>query len=656
MKIYFASQSFYPHIGGVSTYLLNLANEIVKKGNDVVEVHLRPSGEENKAEIKGIDIHRVPKEPINKEIMQEYSKFKEAVYKGSHYKESEFNKPAHQMPGYENYNQVNEYFGEELKELLEQSPADIVHIHDFQLLFTYKYVPRGTPLILTWHIPFSTKMSKHLSDFLIKHLNEYDKIVFSSPEYIKAAVKKGLLKEKTELIYPIANTDLFKPMEINKEKTKEKYGIPKKGKIILSVQRVDSKSGHEQLIKSMPKILKKIPDAKLVFVGEKSMSSKLSKERETLAKKVKNLVKKLDLQKKVLFLGNIEYTLLPEVYNSVDLIALCSKNEGFGLSVSEGMACGKPVIGTKVGGIPLQIKNGKNGYLVKAGAVKDTSKKIIKVLSDEKLAKKMSENSLKIIEEEFKMEKGIEKHLMLYNKLIKEKNEFHKIEHLDFSEIKAIITDFDRTITDKPPKAVFDKKDLDIKLLNELKKLEKDLFLATGRPFDYVKELSKKINIWRCIVAENGAVIFFPRTTKTFVINTKYMNKAKKIIKKLNLPKTTIGKVITSNRLEDKEKIKKALGKLTEELQFIQNVDEIMTLPKGVDKGMGVRLAAKYLNIDLEKTIVIADGENDIDMFVNPGFKVALANADEKLKKLANQTTENPSIKGVKEIIKKLKQ
>ncbi|MBS3097457.1 HAD hydrolase family protein, partial [Candidatus Woesearchaeota archaeon] len=46
---------------------------------------------------------------------------------------------------------------------------------------------------------------------------------------------------------------------------------------------------------------------------------------------------------------------------------------------------------------------------------------------------------------------------------------------------------------------------------------------------------------------------------------------------------------------------------------------------------------------------------NDVDMFMNPGFKVALANSHEKLKRLANQVTKEPSINGVREVIRKLK-
>lgn len=656
MKIYYASQSFYPHIGGVSTYLLNLAKEMVKKGNEVVEVHLRPSGEFHEDEIKGIEIHRVPKLPINPKIMKGYSRFKEAVYKESHYNKNEFTVPPSEMEGYEEFHQINEYFGEQLKLLLEENPADIVHIHDFQLLFAYRYVPRGMPLILTWHIPFIENMSKHLSKFLIKHLKEYDKVVFSSQEYIEAAVKLGLPREKTALIHPIANTDIFKVIDIKKETEKKKYNLPIDSRIILCVQRVDPKSGHEQLIKAMPQVIKKVPNAKLVFVGGESLSNKLSKDRAELAKRVKQLIKDLKLEKDVIFTGTIDYHQLPRLYNSSDVVALCSKNEGFGLAITEGMACGNPIVGTKVGGIPIQVKDNENGFLVNVGDIKSTSDSIIKILTDSKLRKKMSRNSVRIVDRNFKIERGIEKHMMLYNEVMKIKDEFHKVEYMDPDDVKAIITDMDRTITDEPAKADFDEKDFDESLFKELKSLGIDLVLSTGRVIHFVRKLCRRFKIWRCVVSENGAVLYFPSTKKTITTNTSSMKRAKKIIRNLNLPGTTVGKVITSNRIEDLELIKEKLGKkIANNVNFVKNVDEIMVMPKGVDKGMGLRLAMQYLNIDINKTIVVGDGENDVDMFLNPGFKIALANATDKLKRFSNQVTKKPATQGVREIIKKLR-
>lgn len=655
LKIYYASQSFYPHIGGVSTYLLNLCKEMVKRQNTVIEVHLRPAGEINEEEIKGIQVHRVPREPIDGELMKGYSKFKEALYTESHYNKRQFTKEASLMPGFSEYNTVNEYFGAELRELLEENPADVVHIHDFQLLFTYRYVPRGTPLILTWHIPFIRNMSKPLKEFLIKHMREYDKVVFSSQEYIDSAVKAGLEKDRCELIHPIANTDIFKKIEVSRDKELAKYSIPKASKVILCVQRIDPKSGHEQLIKAMPSVLKTIPEAKLVFVGSQSLSNKLSKEREKLTKRVKKLVKDLKLQKKVIFTGNIDYHELPRLYNCSDLVALCSKNEGFGLSVTEGMACGNPIVGTKVGGIPIQVRSGYNGLLVKVGDVRATSRAIKDILKDDKLRERMAENALKMVEKNFTIEVGIEKHAILYNKAIEAKDEFHKLEFMPREKIRGIITDLDRTITDKPAKPNFDKSDYDRGLFKDLKHLDIDLFLATGRNIHYVKKLCKTFKIWRAVIAENGAVVYIPEHDKTITTNTLAMTRAKKIIREMNLPGTVIGKVIASIPSKNEKMVKKELGSLADQVSYHLNVDEIMILPYDVDKGQGVRLAMQYLGIDIEKTICIGDGENDVDMFMNPGFKIAVSNASAKLKELSNQVTNAPSTEGVREVIKKLR-
>ncbi|MBU1030878.1 MAG: glycosyltransferase [Nanoarchaeota archaeon] len=656
MKIYYASQSFYPHIGGVSTYLLNLCKQMVNIGNEVVEVHLRPSGEVNSEEIKGIKVLRVPRDPIDPNIMEQYSKFKEAVYSECHYSTKKgFSKPYDQMEGFLEFNKVNEYFGEGISNLLEQNHADIVHIHDFQLLFAYKFVPRGTPLILTWHIPFHEGMSKYLSNFLIKHLNEYDKVVFSSKEYSKAAVKAGLIKDKVEIIYPIANTELFKKMNVNKDAVRNKYNIPADAKVIMCVQRVDPKSGHEQLVKALPKVLKKVSNAVLVFVGAESLSNKLSNSRAKLFNKVTEMIKDLGIEKNVIFAGNIDYNILPELYNSVDLVALTSKNEGFGLAVTEGMACGNPIIGTKVGGIPIQVKDGKNGFLLEPGDYIGTAKAIIKILTDDNLREKMGEKSLEIVDENFKMEVGVENHVRLYTKVRQMKDEFNKLEYLVPSDIKAIIMDFDRTITDKPPKKEFDANDIDKDLMKEMKKIDIDMILSTGRRIQYVRKLCKRFKVWRCAVAENGAVIYFPKTRKTITFNTFYMTKAKRFICEMNLPETTIGKVIASIKSEHEDKVREKLGKYADNVDFIRNTDEIMVVPQGVDKGVGIRLATRYMNIDLNNTIVVGDGENDVELFLNPGFKIALKNSHEKLKELANQVMDKPSISGFKQILKTIK-
>ena len=85
-------------------------------------------------------------------------------------------------------------------------------------------------------MPFVNNMPKALSKFLVKHLDEYDKVLFLTEDDISGAVKAGLPREKTELIYPIANTNIFKILAVNKEAVRKRYRIPSTSKVISALR------------------------------------------------------------------------------------------------------------------------------------------------------------------------------------------------------------------------------------------------------------------------------------------------------------------------------------------------------------------------------------------------------------------------------------
>ncbi len=645
MRIFFASQSFYPNIGGVSTYLLNLARGLLQRGNEVIEVHLRTPNELTEDIVKGIKVHRIPKTPLRDDLLKGYSNFKERIYKECHGEGDFFKKEPLITYGYDEYHQINSALGKQIEELLEKHPTEIVHIHDFQLLLIYRNVPRGVPVILTWHIPFVDSISKHLKQFLIRHMGEFDKVIFSCKGYAKSAVKAGLLPEKVEIIHPIANTNLFKPKEYGNE-LKKMHKLPNDDRIILCVQRIDSKSGHTQLIRAMQRVVERCPKVKLMFVGGQSLTSKISKERERDEQEVHELIKSLNLQEYVIFTGSVEYEKLPMYYNSADIVALTSKNEGFGLAVTEGMACGKPIIGTNVPGIALQVQEGVNGYLVNVGDYETTAKRILKLLEDDKLMERMSNESLRIVKSKFEMSKGIDKHYQLYRSLIKAKTDWC-LEKVKLDDVSAIITDFDRTITDKPGV-------VNQAVLKELDSLNKPLILVTGRAIGYAKKFFRKFPIWDCIIAENGSYVYFPSNGLCWSFTSDKFEEVKRILKKSKFP-ANFGKAIISVSKALEIKLKEILEGMANYIGFKTNVDEVMVLPRGIDKGLSVKLALNYLGIDPKSTVIIGDGENDIDLFTSPGFKVAVANADERLKLFADEITKKPSTEGVLEIIEKLR-
>lgn len=125
---------------------------------------------------------------------------------------------------------------------------------------------------------------------------------------------------------------------------------------ILCVGRLEKVKGHQYLIDAFSKIIKEIPRAKLILVGDGSERRNFEKQAEELG--VKDSVR---------FAGEIRHDELPHYYHQADVFVMPSLSEGFGITAIEAMACGVAVIATRVGGLLDIIADGKGGILVEAG-------------------------------------------------------------------------------------------------------------------------------------------------------------------------------------------------------------------------------------------------------------------------------------------------
>ncbi|MEK7121829.1 MAG: glycosyltransferase family 4 protein, partial [Patescibacteria group bacterium] len=116
---------------------------------------------------------------------------------------------------------------------------------------------------------------------------------------------------------------------------------------------------------------------------------------------LKKLAKNLDLSNEVIFLGHINPDEIPQYLVQADIFVRPSRSEGLGNSFLEAMAAGLPVIGTAVGGIPDFLKDGETGLFAKVEDYKDLAEKIIRVLNDTGLSRKLSENGKKLVESKY---------------------------------------------------------------------------------------------------------------------------------------------------------------------------------------------------------------------------------------------------------------
>lgn len=193
-----------------------------------------------------------------------------------------------------------------------------------------------------------------------------------------------MVKRKIEVIHVGVDTTLFRPMEPT-----GKYLLEGEFKI-LTVARLHRYKGLEYLIEAMQSLKARMPEAKLYILGKGA-------EEENL----KKLVKKLDLERKVGFfekpIPNYE---MPFLYKECDVYVQPSIIEPYGIAILEAMACGKPVIGTKVGGMLDTVKDGETGFLVDPGNAEEIADRI-KILRDDDNRAEMGKKARDWVAENF---------------------------------------------------------------------------------------------------------------------------------------------------------------------------------------------------------------------------------------------------------------
>jgi glycosyltransferase involved in cell wall biosynthesis len=212
-------------------------------------------------------------------------------------------------------------------------------------------------------------------------------------------------EHKIKAIHPGVDTQRFNP-HLNTN-LKERMGL-ENNKILLYVGALREYKGLTYLIHAMPIIIDNIPNVKLIVVGKGEEEEKL-----------KNMVKKLNLTKYVMFTGFVFDEDLIEYYSICDVFVLPSPTlmESWGNVALEAMAMEKPAIVTVGAGVAEFFKEEKIGVLAKPKDYKDIAKKIIQLLSDEELRREIGVRGRKVILENCNWKKIAQKYLEIYENI-----------------------------------------------------------------------------------------------------------------------------------------------------------------------------------------------------------------------------------------------
>jgi len=165
------------------------------------------------------------------------------------------------------------------------------------------------------------------------------------------------------------------------------------GPVVGIVARLRWEKGHALLLNAFPKVLMKFPDAQLLIFGD-------GPDKELLAQ----LAEDLKITNNVHWAGQQSSNEVYKLYSVMDIVAVPSVFEGFGLVAAEAMAAGLPVVGTNVGGLAEVIEDGKTGYLVPPGNSMAIADALVQLLSDPEMAVAMGNRGQVRARQQFSME------------------------------------------------------------------------------------------------------------------------------------------------------------------------------------------------------------------------------------------------------------
>jgi D-inositol-3-phosphate glycosyltransferase len=322
--------------GGMNTYVLQLAKELGRRGN-VVDVYTRyhdrqdPQIVELGPNARVIHLSAGPLDETKEGLFPHIPEFLSNLYR--------FQRS-------------------------EGLSYDLVHSHYWLsgrigLVLSERW---GVPHVATFHTLAKTKLQARAGEretpervaVETRVLDEADAIVVST-EAEKAALSRlyRTPPHKVTVIPAGVDLDLFRPLDM--AGARRDLGLAE-SKVVLYVGRIEPLKGLDILIRAMG-LLEHGRDVRLLVVGG-------SPGRDRELDRLRCLVSELGLGENVTFTGAVKQSELPKYYGAADAFVLPSYYESFGLVALEAMACGTPVIVSRVGGLSSFVKNGETGYLI----------------------------------------------------------------------------------------------------------------------------------------------------------------------------------------------------------------------------------------------------------------------------------------------------
>jgi len=319
-----------------------------------------------------------------------------------------FRVPIFYFPWKRSYLKLGDRLLKKIKRIIKNKSLsfDLIHAHYF---WTSGYIAvklkeaYQKPVVITNHSTLQLTEYPHRNqiwkDKITETITGTDKI-FVVNDLMREKVKEIDTASNVEVIPIGFNDELFYPVE--QEDARRALALPEGVPIILNISRLDDNKNLELFINGSSMLINDFPNMQCIIIGEGRNFSKL-----------RNLINELGVEGNIRLLGLVPHHEITQWINACDCVVLTSYSEGSPTVMYEALACGKPFLGSNVGGIPDIVNDSAYGYIFNPHQIKDFTSKFELVLK-----KKWDQKEILLYGSQFSQTKISSRIIDAYNALV----------------------------------------------------------------------------------------------------------------------------------------------------------------------------------------------------------------------------------------------
>lgn len=209
---------------------------------------------------------------------------------------------------------------------------------------------------------------------------------------------RGLVPlDRIDMVYNSAELSRASNSRVSAAQFRTKHSIPENRTLVTQVSWIIPEKGIADLLAAARLVISQNPSVHFAFVGE-------GRRRERYIRQATEL----GLEDHVTWTGQVDDPMAEGVYAAADVVCQASRwEEVFGYVIAEAMSCSKPLVATRVGGIPELVEDGKSGFLVNRGDVRALADRILELAADRELREQMGRAGRRAAEAKFDLERNV---------------------------------------------------------------------------------------------------------------------------------------------------------------------------------------------------------------------------------------------------------